>query len=163
MRIPRLLLLVLVSAMVLVATVAIHATTHTFKSGFKFTVPDTWTMENGKKNQVLAMAPGKKALVTFEVVSKKSNIDAVLDDFDQRLEKLVTDLKVTSKKKVTVNGLKTVLVGGTAKLKGTPCQVMLAVYSGGGRYLVAFTLIPDVFYKELETPVVDIFNSVSKP
>jgi hypothetical protein len=145
-------------------TVAGGAEAKTYKSKkgqCEVTIPDTWKVAGAKDVMILAATPDDKLGLLFLIVDSAKAEDAI-KALDKELGPEFKDQKWGKPKAIELNGMKGIVMDGTAKdKKGVAVELSLVVLgTPAGNGLILFGGAEAKYRKSHEAEILEILKSL---
>lgn len=97
------------------------------RANIRFELKDNWTVTSN--TPLTLVSPGGETVLVFEVV-KASTLDNALDDAEVFLGKNLSNITMTPRKDIIINGIPASEVEGNCNMNGIPAVYKLLVLAG---------------------------------
>lgn len=124
------------------------------------TIPDSWKTDGEKDVLLTAMDPKEEVALVFMVVDK-SDVDPAVKELEKQIGPMLKDQKWGKAKDIELNGLKGMVMDGTAKVQGKNAELSIVILKTPSKKgLILFGAIEASKKKVHEPALVEILKSL---
>ena len=127
-------------------------------AGVVVAVPATWRLES--EGSITAKAPEDKGVVYF-IVAESSAVQQALQQVEEQLNRMATDVQAGNSEEGKINGLDVVSSAGTCKIDGVGVNLRIALVSNADKkVLIMLALVRSDAGETIDRQTIEMFQSI---